>query len=249
MTTQNKIALAAAVAATAAAGFSTSARASVVIQEVYADGGYSAGFTFSNDYVDLYNAGSTPVNINGYTIESGGYSAALGTSAPVVVTDSVPLAAGAYFLIEGRTAGTNPGVSTFPQPNELATQNASLGGFYPSYSAGKIGLFDQTGALQDFVGYGDNTAVGSAPAFEGTGPAANFTSYPVFSGTNAITRTVFTDATATGPDTSTENNASDFVIDSPNPQTTATTAVPEPTALGIVAAGGAMLVARRRRQA
>ena len=245
--TRAKVAVA--TAALAAFGYCNSAHATVVIQEIYGDGGFAAGNTFANDYVDLFNAGTAAVNISGYTIETGGYSTALGTSAPVAIVDATLLAPGAYFLIEGRTAGTFPSASTaFPTPNEMATQNASLGGLYPSYSAGKVALFDATGALQDYVGFGDNTAVGTAPAFEGSGPAANFTSFPVFSGTNALTRTTFTDATATGPDVGTESNANDFVIDNPNPQVTAS-AVPEPTSLGFIAVGGAILVARRRRRA
>jgi hypothetical protein len=237
-------------AALAALGFCNSARATLVIQEVYGDGGFAAGNTFEYDYVDLYNAGTAPVSLAGYVLYTGSYSNALYTSEPVALTGTV-VAPGAYYLIEGHNAGTNPGTATFPTANQYDTQAASSGGLYPSYSAGKIALFDGT-TLEDYVGYGDDESAAAEgtfpalPAFEGTGPAANFTSFPFFSGTNAMTRTVFTDATADGPDTGTENNATDFVSDTPNPQVTAV--VPEPATLGLMAVGGAMMIARRRRK-
>src|SRR5262249_55196715 len=50
--------------------------ASVVISQVYGGGGNS-GATFTNDYVELFNAGTTTADVTGYTIQ---YSSATGTS-------------------------------------------------------------------------------------------------------------------------------------------------------------------------
>ena len=253
-TRARSVVTAAAAASVAAMGFCNSAHASVVIQEVYGDAGFAAGSTYSNNYITLYNAGTTAVNINGYLVETGSQTGIPSTAFPTIVYDTAPLAANGYFLIEGRTAGTNPGVSTFPTPNEFATADITAAPtqnyFSPSFSQGKIALFDAAGTLQDYVGYGGDavaTATASGvtfPAFEGTGPAGGSGS-GIFTGTNALTRTFFTDALTTGPDTTTENNATDFVNDAPNPRTSA---VPEPASLGLIAAGGGLLVARRRRR-
>ncbi len=253
--TRNRAVLTAAAAASAAAmGFCNSAHASVVIQEVYGDAGFAAGSTYSNNYVTLYNAGPTAVNINGYLIETGSATGIPSTAFPTIVYDTAPLAPNGYFLIEGRTAGTNPGVATFPTPNEFATADITTtptqNYFSPSFSQGKIGLFDAAGTLQDYIGYGGDmvataTTTGvTFPAYEGTGPAGGSAS-GIFTGTNALTRTFFGDALTTGPDTSTENNGTDFVTDTPNPRTSA---VPEPASLGVIAVGGGLLVARRRRR-
>ena len=245
---------AAAAAAVAATGFCNSAHATVVIQEVYGDAGFAATTTYSNNYVTLYNAGTSAVTINGYLIETGSATGVPSTSFPTIVYDTAPLAPGGYFLIEGRTAGTFPGVATFPTPNEMATADITTtptqNYFSPSFSQGKIALYDASGTLQDFVGYGGDAAATNTtttmtfPAYEGTGPAGGAAS-GVFTGTNALTRTFFADAVLTGPDTTTESNGTDFVSDAPNPRSTP---VPEPTSLGVIAAGGGLLVARRRRR-
>ena len=242
---------AAIVAAVAAAtSFCSSAKAAVVIQEIYGDGGFAATGTYSNDYVVLYNAGTSAVNINGYQLETGGTSSALGTTYPTYVYDSTPLAAGQHYLVEGRTSGTFPGVSTLPTPDTYATVDAGTtqNYLYPSYSQGKIGLTDSSGNLLDYIGYGGDAANAAAsdPAYEGSGPAGG-TASAQFTGTNALTRTNFLDAVADGSDTATENNGADFVVDAPNPQNTASSSVPEPASLGILVSGGALLVARRRK--
>ena len=248
-------------AALAAVGFCNSARATVVIQEIYGDGGFAAGTTYQNDYVQLYNNSSVPVSVAGYSLEYGSYSQPLGgftatTNAfdIITLTGTAPIAAGGYYLIELPVNGTNTS-QPFPAANQVATNSASA--FKPSYYDAKVGLVDTTGTLIDYVGYGtDLSASASAgvnagmtyPAYEGTGGAAgpSGSTSPTFTGTNAITRVVFTDDTTTTGDTTTENNLTDFVTDAPNP--IAATSVPEPVSIGVVAAGGAMMIARRRNR-
>ena len=274
MTKKNKVdARATAVmsaAAMAAAGFCNSARGSVVIQEIYADGGFSSTTTYQNDYVELYNNNTMAVSLAGYSLEYGGYTQPLGGTSTaanafdiITLTNTNPVAAGGYYLIElppGLT-GTKtafPGVAAFPTPNQANTNSASA--FEPSYFDAKIGLVNTSGVLVDYVGYGTDQSASATvgvnsgmtyPAYAGAGPANNQTNpsstSAVFTGTNALTRISFADDTTATGDTATENNAADFQSDTPDPMGVA--AAPEPTSLGFVAVGGAMLIARRRSRA
>ena len=48
----------------------------VVISQVYGGGG-NTGATFTNDFIELYNRGSAPVDVTGWTVQ---YTSASGTS-------------------------------------------------------------------------------------------------------------------------------------------------------------------------
>src|SRR3546814_5371105 len=56
--------------------FATSAQADVLVSQVYGGGGNS-GATLRNDFVELFNNGSDPVDLNGWSVQyasSGGSS-------------------------------------------------------------------------------------------------------------------------------------------------------------------------------
>ncbi|MBC7956240.1 MAG: lamin tail domain-containing protein, partial [Cytophagales bacterium] len=59
-----------------ASGLATASTSGVVISQVYGGGG-NAGAPYLNDFVELYNAGTAPVSIAGWSVQ---YSSATGTS-------------------------------------------------------------------------------------------------------------------------------------------------------------------------
>lgn len=193
------ICLAALLALSSLAHASTSG---VVISQVYGGGGNS-GATWKNDFVELFNAGTSAVNLNGWSVQ---YAAAGGTSWNVTTLGNVTLQAGQYFLVQ-QAAGTG-GTTALPTPD--ATGTAAMSG-----SQGKVALISSTvaltvaapagGNLVDLVGYG------SASGFEAA-PAAATTN------TTAALR-------ANLGCTDTDNNAADFAAGAPNPRNRATALV------------------------
>ena len=175
--------------------------ADIVISQLYGGGGNS-GAPFSNDYIELFNRGSAPVSLSGWSVQ---YGSATGTTWQVtLLTGSI--AAGRYYLVQeaaGATAST-------PLPTPDATGTIAMGA-----SAGKVALVRTTTALtcgsdcdaasdvQDFVGYGT-----TANDFEGSGPA------PAPSNTLAAIRN-------NDGATDTNNNAADFTAGSPMPRNSA----------------------------
>jgi hypothetical protein len=178
--------------------FNTSATAQVVINEVYGGGGNS-GAPYSNDFIELYNNGTTPVNLTGWSVQ---YTSATGPS-PVTANWAVTnltgtIQPGGFFLIQ-QAAGTTP-TTALPTPDVTGT--IGMGS-----TAGKVILCNvttpQTGtnptgtAIVDKVGYG-----ATANSFE-TAPA------PAPSNTTSISRTPI------GNDT--DNNSTNFIASSPTP--------------------------------
>jgi DNA/RNA endonuclease G (NUC1) len=167
----------------------------VVISQVYGGGGNS-GANYKNDFIELYNSGSTSVNLSTYAVQ---YTSSSGSSWQET-TLSGTLAAGAHYLIQ-EAAGTG-GALNLPAPQAIGTIAMAA-------TSGKVALTKTTTLLTvdnpignsnlvDFVGYG------SADAFEGSGAA------PTLSNTTADLRS------AGGTDTN--NNVADFTAGSPNPR-------------------------------
>ncbi len=78
----------------------------VVISAIYTRGG-SAGATYINKFVELFNAGSSPVNITGWTVR---YAATAATSwvtsgGNFATIPAVTLQPGQYYLIQGASNG------------------------------------------------------------------------------------------------------------------------------------------------
>src|SRR5580698_8513280 len=105
----------------------------VVISQVYGGGG-NAGSTFKNDFIELFNAGTSPVSLTGWSVQ---YASAAGTTWQVTALNGT-LAPGQYFLVqESQGAG---GTTPLPAPN--ATGNIAM-----SATAGKVALSSATTAL------------------------------------------------------------------------------------------------------
>jgi len=134
----------------------------IVISQMYGGGG-NTGADLTNDFIELFNRGITPVNVTGWTVQ---YAVSFGstwTSTPL--TGTIPV--GGYYLIQEGSGG----FGTTPLPTPDATGSVNL-----SATAGKCALVNNSTllsgtcpsslAIVDFVGYGT-----SANCFEGVAPA------------------------------------------------------------------------------
>ena len=163
------------------------------ISQVYGGGG-NTGATYTHDFIELFNAGTTVVNITGWSVQ---YASAAGTS--WAKTDlSGAIQPSGYFLVqEAQGAG-----GTTPLPTPDATGSIAMSG-----SNGKVALASNATAITgkadsdvvDFVGYG------TANEYEGSAAA------PGLGNTTA-------DLRAGNGCTDSDNNTADFTAGTPNPR-------------------------------
>lgn len=184
------------------------ASAQVVISQVYGGGGNS-GATFKNDFIEIFNRGTSPQSLAGWSVQ---YASSAGSSWQVTNLTAVSLAPGQYYLIQ-ESAGAG-GTTSLPTPDAIGSGT----GIAMSATAGKVALVSNTTALTcgatnncpgiaaivDLVGFGTG-----ASSFEGAGPTGTL------SNTTAALR-------ASSGCTDTNNNASDFAVAAPAPRNTAT---------------------------
>jgi predicted extracellular nuclease len=195
----------------------------IVISQVYGGGG-NTGATFTNDFIELYNRGSVPVVVTGWTVQ---YAAAAGSTWQTT-TLSGTIQPGNYYLVQ-EAAGAG-GTTALPTPDAIGTISMAAG-------AAKVALVRNSTALTgacpggveiaDFVGYG------GANCSETTPTAA------------------LTSATAAlrlqGGATDTDNNAADFLIGGPAPRNSGAPAAAALTGVGsaiptTIDAGGSSLL-------
>ena len=177
----------------------------VVISEVYGGGGNS-GAPFTNDFIELYNKGTTAVDLSTWSVQ---YASATGSTWTNRTNLTGTIQPQAYYLIQ-EGAGATPST---PLPTPDATGTIAMGG-----AAGKVALVknqanlacgmdcDNATDVADFVGYG------TANDFAGSGPA------PAPSNTTSDQR----NATASN----TGNNAADFTAGAPTPKAPPVTVTP-----------------------
>ncbi|OQA20060.1 MAG: hypothetical protein BWY63_01588 [Chloroflexi bacterium ADurb.Bin360] len=172
------------------------------ISQVYGAGGNSSA-TYRNDFVELFNAGSSTINLSSYSIQ---YASATGTNWSNQKTNLTgSIAPGKYYLIQLASGGSSG--SLLPTPDTTGITNMSA-------TAGKIALVNnQTGlptetcpdpstnGILDLVGYG-----ASANCYEGS----SYAPAPA-TAVAAIFR-------AGGGCTDTDQNASDFASSMPSPR-------------------------------
>jgi predicted extracellular nuclease len=168
----------------------------VLITEVYGGGGNS-GAPYQNDFVELTNNSSAPVDVSGWSIQ---YASSTGSSWQVTKLTGTIAPGAAYLVQEGAGAGNG-------QP--LPTANAT-GTILMSAATGKVALVTNQTALacgatchadagvKDYVGYGSATDSETAPA-------------PGLSNTTSAARI--------DPAKDTDNNSADFAAGNPSPGT------------------------------
>jgi uncharacterized protein len=168
----------------------------IVISQVYGGGGNS-GATYTHDFIELYNRGTTTVSLSGWSVQ---YASATGLTWQITPI-SGDLQPGQYYLIQ-EAAGAG-GTTPLPTPDAIGTIALSA-------TAGKIALVNSLISLSgtcplgdqilDFVGYGS-----TANCFEGSWPT------PVLSNTTSALR-------LENGAQDTDENAVDFIVGAPNPR-------------------------------
>jgi DNA/RNA endonuclease G (NUC1) len=181
----------------------------VVISQFYGGGGL-AGAQYTNDFVELYNRGTTPVNLSNWSVQ---YGSATGTTwLPAFPLPNFTLQPGQYFLLQFASNGAVG--SPLPTPDFIVPV-LQPEGFIPNLSSsnGKVALVNVSTRLPaaacptdpsivDLVGYG------TANCFEGAAT-------PALTATTAGIR-------KNGGNTETDNNNADFVIGTPMPRNSGT---------------------------
>jgi len=165
---------------------------SLVVAQLYASGGNS-GATYANDYVELFNRGTSSVDLTGWTVQ---YASAASTSWSATALSGT-VAPGRAYLVQLASGGTN-GVS-LPAADATGTSNlaatggkvAVVNGATPLSCGATAGSCAGSAGVADFVGYG------TAADFEGADAA------PAPDATSAIAR-------AAGGCTDTDSNTDDF---------------------------------------
>ncbi|KQP35894.1 nuclease [Pseudorhodoferax sp. Leaf274] len=178
------------------------AGAAVVISQVYGGGGNS-GATLKNDFIEVFNNGSAPADIGGWSVQ---YTSAAGSSWQVTpIPAGTALQPGRYLLIN-QAAGSG---GTVEVPGDVS------GTIMMSGTNGKVALVSNANALSGTAPAGgalvDIVSFGSATPTEGS-PT------PSLSNTTAALRNA-------GGCTDTGNNGSDFSIAAPAPRSSATAAL------------------------
>lgn len=188
-----------AIALASASLFSQASTSGVVISQVYGGGGNS-GATLTHDFIELYNAGSSTVSLNAWSVQ---YASATGSTWQVTPLTNVSLQPGQYYLVQ-QAKGTG-GTTALPTPDAIGTIAMSATG-------GKVALVSNATALTGAAPTGaqlvDLVGFGSANAYEGTGAA------PAPSNTVAVVR-------ALSGCTDSDQNNTDFSTAAPTPRNTA----------------------------
>lgn len=169
----------------------------VVISQVYGGGG-NTGATYTNDFIELFNRSTTPINLSGWSLQ---YAASGSTGAWSNTTAlSGTILPGQYFLV-AEAKGTGGTVA-------LPTPDVPGGSIAISSSAGKVLLANTTVAqngtcpsgaqIVDLVGFGGANCAEGSPA-------------PTLTNTTAALR-------LNGGCVDSDNNASDFTSSAPTPR-------------------------------
>ncbi|HEX4832417.1 MAG TPA: ExeM/NucH family extracellular endonuclease [Trebonia sp.] len=210
----------------------------LVISEAYVNGG-SAGASYLNKFVELYNPTASAIALAGDTLQYRAPTSTVVPSGSQVFPLTGTVAARGHFLImlPGNGSASNPG-APLPTPdlNTGGSINPGAGGGTLFIAASAAGVLPTDASVIDKIGWGTSNSP------EGTAPTGN-----------SVVLSYQRDAAGTD----TDNNAADFAVATPAPQdaasdnggggTTVTVSNPGPqqetagtaiTPLTLTAAGG-----------
>jgi uncharacterized protein len=181
--------------------------ADLVISQVYGGGGNS-GAPFKNDFVEIFNRGTSAVSLAGKSVQ---YASATGTGnfgGNAIAVLSGTLQPGQYYLVQ--LAGGTNGVAL---PTADATGTVNMSG-----TGGKVALVNSASGLACNGGSTPCSAAQLAAIIDLVGwDGANF-----YEGTAAPATTNTTaDLRANGGCTETDNNSADFTAAAPTPRNSA----------------------------
>jgi hypothetical protein len=183
-----------------------SASSDMVVSQVFAGGGNS-GAAYANDFVELFNRGSSAVDLSTWTIQ---YASAAGSS-----WQATPLSGsvqpGHYFLVQLASAAAVG--APLPTPDATGTTNLAVSG-------GKIAAVRSTTALSCGAAAGSCASDSSIADLIGYGGAADYEGADAAGALNSTTAAL----RAGGGCTDTDQNASDFSGAAPAPRNSATAA-------------------------
>jgi len=181
-----------------------SASSDIVVSQLYAGGGNS-GATFTNDFVELFNRGATPVDVSNWTIQ---YASAGGTTwQATALTGSI--SPGKYYLVQLASAAAVG--APLPTPDATGTTNLANSGGKVAVVRGTTllacgaspGSCSVDAQVVDLIGYG------SATDYEGVAaPALTNTTANVRAGEGC---------------TDTDSNTADFATATPSPRNSSST--------------------------
>ena len=209
-----------------------SAHADLVISQIYGGGGAtSSNPLYSNDWVQLYNDGTTAIDLTGYSLQyaSATNTTTFGSSNTQYLSGTI--GANGYFLVqEGRGAGLD-GTASDPVYDQIAG-TGNFAGLNLSASAGKLALFNTTDTSASTVATSANLV-----DLVGYGTTANFSLYPKMTANLSTTTAAIRTVDAGG------NTI--FIAGTPDPNPVAT---PLPAAVWLFGSGLAGLIGMRRKQ-
>ncbi len=191
-----------------AAPAANSASSDMVISQLFAGGGNSNA-PYTNDFVELFNRGSTSVDLANWSVQ---YAAGAGTTWQVTpLSGSVP--PGGRYLVQLASAAAVG--APLPAPDATGTTNLAVSGGKVALvrTATALACGGAPGSCSADPGVADLIGYGSATDYEGTGPA------PAISNTTAALR-------AGDGCTDTDTSSSDFSAQAPAPRNSVTAAAP-----------------------
>jgi Lamin Tail Domain len=138
----------------------TTPSANLVISEVFGGGGGNNSY-YANDFVVVFNAGSSPESLKGLSLQYATDNGAISASNMTVLPD-VSLQPGQHFLLAAQNAGAGKQMPLVPPP-DLTVSSVIEG------DSGTVFLVDNTTALTsatsapiiDEVGFGNGTGDGT----------------------------------------------------------------------------------------
>jgi hypothetical protein len=183
-----------------------SASSDMVVSQVYAGGGNS-GATYANDFVELFNRGSTAVDLSTWSVQ---YASASGTSwqASTLAGTVQP---GKYYLVQLASAAAIG--AALPTPDISGTTNLANSG-------GKVALVRDAAALTCGATAGSCSAVSTVADLVGYGSATDYEGSAAATGLNNTTVALRAGDGCTDTDT----NSSDFAGATPSPRNSAAAA-------------------------
>ncbi|HEY0416818.1 MAG TPA: lamin tail domain-containing protein [Gaiellaceae bacterium] len=181
---------------------------SLVVAELYASGGNS-GAVYANDYVELFNRGTSTVDLTGWTLQ---YASAASTSwATTALAGAV--APGQAYLVQLASGGATG--AALPSADATGTTNLAASG-------GKVAVVHDTAALTCGAAAGSCAGVSSIADLVGYGTAADYegaAAAPAPGAASAIAR-------ASGGCSDSDGNGADFATATPAPRTSAAPLAP-----------------------